>query len=357
MNDGDFSIETFNERLKQTYIDITEPMTPLNAPRAFILGGQPGAGKTGLQEIMSNQCSGNLIIINGDEFRELHPDFKYLQEKYGKDSVDYTGKFSGKMTESLIKKLKSDKYNVLVEGTLRTSEVPLNTCRNFKESGYSVTLGIMAVKPEISYISTIFRYEKMLEMGKFPRATAKDKHDYVVAKIPENLKEIYDSKQFDNIVIYNREGECLYDMSANVGITPDTVMDEMFTGQWTQKELNQFIEIGKITQQLMEKRNAEELADFKNNIFNDNIISAIAQNNGLSYRKKPDKASDKIQGDNAFFIPIENPKQLEALRKSGIPFKINKSRTVVIVNIADKEKAKKCISESHAKQNLHNPKL
>lgn len=357
MNDGDFSIEAFNEKLKQTYIDITEPVTPLNAPRAFILGGQPGAGKTGLQEIMSNQCNGNLIIINGDEFRELHPDFKFLQEKYGKNSVDYTGAFSGKMTEVLIDRLKAEKYNVLVEGTLRTAQVPLNTCKSFKESGYSVTLGIMAVKPEISYISTIFRYEKMLDKGKSPRATAKDKHDYVVAQIPKNLKEIYDSKQFDNIVIYNREGECLYDMSVNVGITPDTVMEEMFTGQWTQKELNQFIEIGKATEQLMEKRNAEELSDFRNNIFNDNIISDIAQNNGLNYGNKPDKASDKIQGDNAFFIPIDDPKQLESLRKSGIPFKINKSRTVVIVNIADKEKAKKCISESQAKQNLHKPKL
>ena len=59
-------------------------------PIAFVLGGQPGAGKTGLQDIMKELCHKNLIIINADEFRELHPDFQMLQDKYGKDSVDYT---------------------------------------------------------------------------------------------------------------------------------------------------------------------------------------------------------------------------------------------------------------------------
>ncbi|MBR3536256.1 MAG: zeta toxin family protein [Oscillospiraceae bacterium] len=277
MADGDFSEEVLENRVNKLYLEMILTKHPEQNPQAFVLGGQPGAGKTGLQTIMSKACSGNLITINADEFRELHPDFQMLQEKYGKESVDYTSRFSGKMTESLIKMLGSGKYNILVEGTLRTSNVPINTCKRFKNYGYNVTLGIMAVKPEISFISTIFRYENMISEGKVPRATPKQAHDTVVAKIPDNLREIYDSHQFDNIVIYNREGECLYEMTKNEGQTPDQIMNEMFYGEWTQQEFDQFCEIGMITQELMENRNASELNEFINQYFNESIVKQLAQ--------------------------------------------------------------------------------
>ena len=283
MNDGDYTLEALNDAIHKVYRGLTRKKSVTEAPVAFVLGGQSGAGKTGLQKIMKAQCNGNLIVINGDEFRELHPDYKALQKKYGKDSVDFTNEFSGKITEALVSRLRAEKYNVLVEGTLRTAEVPLATCKGFKDNGYNVTLALVAVKPQISYLSTILRYEKQLAAGKLPRATAKDKHDYIVAQIPSNLREIYSSKQFDNIVIYSREGVCLYDMSKNPTNTPDKIMEEVFTGKWSQKELEQFIAIGNVTQQLMEQRNAAELPDFKANVFNKDIISAIARKNGLSY--------------------------------------------------------------------------
>ena len=316
MNDGDYTAEALNEAIQQVYEGLTRKKSVTEAPVAYVLGGQSGAGKTGLQKIMKAQCNGNLIVINGDEFRELHPDYKALQEKYGKDSVDFTNEFSGKITEALVSRLRVEKYNVLVEGTLRTAEVPLSTCKGFKENGYNVTLALVAVKPQISYLSTILRYEKQLAAGKLPRATAKDKHDYIVDQIPSNLREIYSSKQFDNIVIYSREGVCLYDMSKNPATTPDKIMEEVFTGKWSQKELEQFIAIGNVTQQLMEQRNAAELPDFKENVFNKDIISAIARKNGLSY--------------GADYIRIVSEDELTKLqkaaadKKSGLKFSVSR---------------------------------
>lgn len=283
MLDGAFSESDFNKIYAETYNGIVFEKNKNDFPKAYVLGGQPGAGKTSLQEIFSRQCENNLIVINGDEFRALHPDYKRLSEQYGKQCVEYTGAFSGKMTETLIEQLKTEKYNVLVEGTLRTAQVPLKTADEFKKSGYNVTLGIMAVKPQISYISTIFRYEKMIEVGESPRATAKENHDYVVSKIPENLKEIHEKNAFDNIVIYNRNGECLYDSNIDKSTSPDIVMNNVFYGKWTQNELNQYYEIGKCTAELMERRKAPELDDFKNTVFNKKIVSALAVNNNLQF--------------------------------------------------------------------------
>lgn len=323
MNDGDYTIDAIEREIKKQYRKFTLKFSKDSSPKAFVLGGQPGAGKTGLQKIMEAKCNGNLIVLNGDEFRELHPDYIALQEKYGKDSVEYTGKFSGQMTEMLMSRLKAEKYNILVEGTLRTAEVPLATCKGFKDNGYNVTLALVAVKPQISYLSTILRYEKQLAAGKLPRATAKDKHDYIVDQIPSNLREIYSSKQFDNIVIYNREGVCLYDISKNPATTPDKIMEEVFKGKWSQSELDQFITIGNTTQQLMEQRNAAELPDFKEKVFNNDIISTIARKNGLSY--------------GADYIRIVSEDELKKLQKaatdknSGLKFSVSRKNGKIAV--------------------------
>jgi len=283
---SEYDISTFNSILDKRYSEFIFNKKEENVPQAYVLGGQPGAGKTALQKIFANKLQNNLIVINGDEFRALHPNFEKLQDLYGKDSVNYTGEFSSKMTEALIEKIKESKLNILVEGTLRTAQVPINTCNNFKEKGYTVTLAIMAVKPKISYISTIMRYELMIIEGSIPRATPKENHDRVVNSLPENLKEIFQSKKFDNIVIYNREGTCLYDMYRDQLDTPDIIMKEMLFGQWSQNELNQFFDIGVLTQQFMEKRNAPELNNYKDTVFNANILNELIKNNDLEVTEK-----------------------------------------------------------------------
>ena len=143
-----------------------------------------------------------------------------------------------------------------------------------------------------------------------PRATAKDKHDYIIDQLPSNLSKIYSSKQFDNIVIYNREGVCLFDMSKNPATTPDKIMEEVFKGKWSQSELDQFITIGNTTQQFMEQRNAAELPDFKEKVFNKDIISAIARKNGLSY--------------GADYIRIVSEDELTKLASSGLNFSVSR---------------------------------
>lgn len=336
MNDGDFSLNEFNLALRKKFKELTENKHSVSQPMTFILGGQPGAGKTGLQDIMKEKCSNNLVVLNGDEFRELHPDFDRLQEKYGKNSVDYTGKFSGKMTEALIAKLKAERYNVLVEGRLRTAEVPLNTCKEFKAAGYNVTLAVIAVKPQISYLSTIIRYEKMIAAGKTPRATAKSAHDFVVAQIPDNINKIYNSNLFDNIVIYNREGKCLYDMSKNAALSPVNIMMQTLNGKWSQHELDQFIAIGRATQKFMESRSANEIADFKRNVFNGAIVSQIANNNGLEHD----------------YIMLVSENELDKLKKSDIKFLICRKNSEIAIKFNTKLKDKVKEILAHPKQKL-----
>ena len=56
-------------------------VTPQQHPIGFVLGGQPGAGKSSLIELAKRETKDNIMIINGDDFRFLHPDFNYKYQK------------------------------------------------------------------------------------------------------------------------------------------------------------------------------------------------------------------------------------------------------------------------------------
>lgn len=84
----------------------------------YVLGGQPGSGKSVLTETIKKNNQ-NIISINGDEYRSWHPYFSEIQNTYGKESSKITAKFAGKVTEALIKKAIKEKYNVVIEGDIQ----------------------------------------------------------------------------------------------------------------------------------------------------------------------------------------------------------------------------------------------
>lgn len=216
---------------KAIYDDLTRGKCPSRSPHADILGGQPGAGKTTIQT-MIRENNPNTIVINGDDYRREHPRFAQLQERYGDDSVLHTQAFVNAVVEAMIDRLSREKYNLVIEGTLRDPSVPLRTCSMLKERGYTVDLSVMAVSKETSWQGTLQRYRDMEKKGLTPRATPKEKHDDIADKLPDNLGAIFGRKAFDRIALYNRESECLYDSAKTPGQNPRQMLyDIIHSGQ------------------------------------------------------------------------------------------------------------------------------
>ena len=192
-------MDKFNdEEFQKKYLKIKKKLVinknSVEFPKVFVLGGQPGAGKSTLTSKIEESMGKNIIAINGDDFRSSHPNYDNLIKTYGDDSVLYTQKFSNTITEKLIEDLGNEKYNLIVEGTLRTTEAPLKTSKLLHSKGYSTNLNIVCVKPEFSYLGTLERYQEMKKNGLIARATPKESHDNVVASFAENLSKIYSEK-------------------------------------------------------------------------------------------------------------------------------------------------------------------
>lgn len=232
----EFSQDDFNLALKRVIRSLTRGKTISANPKAILLGGQSGAGKTTIHRIKQKEFRGNIIIIDGDSYRSLHPNYLALQEKYGKDSVDYNKVFAGQMVEHLIGELSNQGYHLLIEGTLRTTEVPRKTAQLLRAKGYQVSLALIATKPELSYLSTLIRYEEVYMVNPSQaRATPKEHHDGIVEHLVGNLRELEITKLFDQIQIYQRGRVCVYDSKTNEGSAAD-VLQECLFGQWSKVE-------------------------------------------------------------------------------------------------------------------------
>ena len=231
-----YTPQELNEQKERIKDDLLVSAAPDAHPHAYLLAGQPGAGKTKLADICARAHGGNIIFISSDDYRRYHPRFTELQTQYGDDAVLHTQQFAGKMTEALIDDLSRAQYHLIIEGTLRTTEVPLRTHDLLAARGYDVSLNVILVRPEKSYLSTLKRYRLMEEAGLTPRMTPREHHDRVVRSLVDNLHTLYEQDTFQGIRVYNRAGECLYDKEKTPFRDPSDLFCEEFSRELTSRE-------------------------------------------------------------------------------------------------------------------------
>lgn len=328
MSNIDFSQSEFDRVYQFLKLNKTQTLSPVEQPIAYVLGGQPCAGKTTIQNILKENNT-NLFVINADDYRSYHPKFNTIQSVYGDDSPKYTQPFINAVTEKLLEDLSNEKYNLIVEGTLRTAEVPISTAQSLKDKGYRTELCVMAVKPEISYESTILRYENAIAYEETPRATSKEHHDMVVDRIVTNLDTIHQSGAFDCISIYTRDKGCIYSSDIS-DKKPSDVEKSVLFGEWSVYEKNNLLDIVQQIRMLKQSRNAPDLLNYIS--YSEVLLKKIE---AIS---NPDKLAKKSN------LTIE---QVSALSKTKIPFqcqKTDENKFTIIFSRADLDKINSVLS-------------
>ena len=253
MDIEEYTEEEFQLALKRNIRSLIRGKQSTKNPIAILLGGQSGAGKTTIHRIKQKEFQGNIIIIDGDSFRFQHPRYLILQQNYGKDSVEYTKQFAGKMVECLVEKLSDLGYHLLIEGTLRTVEVPRKTSEILRNKGYTVQLALIATKPELSYLSTVIRYEELFAINpEQARATPKEYHDRIVENLVQNTQLLEQIGLFERIQIYQRDRNCIFDSKEDT-ISAATVLQEVLFGKWNQVE-KAMLKVGQEKLKILQKR-------------------------------------------------------------------------------------------------------
>lgn len=242
-NIANFTEKQFEDRLEKNIERLTRNRVAVDSPTAFLLGGQPGAGKTGLRSVIAEETQNNAIVIDNDTFKQQHPNFDDLAKEFGKDVVEQVTPFSNRMTESLIERLSNRGYNLVIEGTGRTTEVPIKTAEMLQSKGYQTKMYVMAVPKINSYLGTLERYESMFADDSLTaRATPKQAHDIVVKNLPTNLETLHRTGLFSDIRLYDRQGTKLYSSLETPSISLKDTLENELNRKVSGKEIQPILE-------------------------------------------------------------------------------------------------------------------
>ncbi len=193
------------ERVIKRIMKQLDAYSPVARPLLYLLGGQPGAGKSTISDRLLKE-NPDTIFINPDTYRNLHPQYEALKAELKSDAVKVTVEFSGAVTERVRQVLSDRKYNLIVEGTFRTLGTPWRITEEIKAKGYDAELHAIAVPPDISYVGTLDRYFVGRTKGT-GRAVDKQHHDLVADKLPLHLKALAESGMFRSMHLHTREKE------------------------------------------------------------------------------------------------------------------------------------------------------
>ena len=186
---------------------ILRSLTPQEKPLAFIWGGQPASGKSKLaKEFIGKFSSDNILFVNGDIYREFHPNRQELINNplsYSKE----TQVFSNVFTENLIREAIENKYNIMVEGTMRNPQVPYNTAKMFKENGYEVEILAISAPSVFTELGLYNRYQEEINFQGWGRLAEIESHNSAVTGILSSLDLLYNEKVADKIHLYSYQAE------------------------------------------------------------------------------------------------------------------------------------------------------
>ena len=242
-NITDFTEKQFEDRLEKNIERLTKNRLAVESPTAFLLGGQPGSGKTSLRLAISEETQGNVIVIDNDTFKQQHPNFDELVKLYEKDVVKHVTPYSNRMTEVIINRLSDQGYNLVIEGTGRTIDVPIQTATMLQSKGYETKMYVMAVPKIESYLGTIERYETMYADDPMTaRATPKQAHDIVVKNLPTTLEVLHKTGLFSDIRLYNRKGVKLYSSLEMPSISPKNTLETELNSKLSIQEIKPTLE-------------------------------------------------------------------------------------------------------------------
>ena len=171
-------------------------------PVCILLGGQPASGKSYLTAIAEKSRNIKFLKVNGDDFRVYHPDHEKLI-KNEKTYSEETQLFSDVFTEGFINEACNNKFNVIVEGTMRNPDTSRNTANKFKDAGFFVHACVIAAPAIVTELGIYERYLHECYSKGYGRLADVKIHNYAVEGLLNTVDMLYDNRIADKISIYS----------------------------------------------------------------------------------------------------------------------------------------------------------
>lgn len=217
-------------------------------PKAVLLGGQPGAGKSALaaEAVREFRAHGGAVVVDADRMREEHPRYKQLSKEDPQHAADRTQKEAGEWATRLTMTAVEQRRNLVVDGTMRNPENIRDLAVRLKENGYEVEARVMAVHAETSITRARLRFEEQVAERGTGRFVNREQHDNAYAGMVESVRTLEREKLVDAMRLYDANQRPIYENRLERGEwqrTPEAVraLEQERARPWTHAERRDYV--------------------------------------------------------------------------------------------------------------------
>ena len=190
---------------------LTYNKKPVDKPICVIVGGQTGAGKSGLIAYSSKMFpNGNVIVLEDDSLRHFYPNEQFLSENYPNEYIAITNQLTNGLTSQLFNKFAQQGYNLIFHQTLKNPRIANEGIPMLRENGYSVVVRGLAVCDYESRMSMVERCLGQLEYKGYCRNVTVSDHNNTYNGMPGTVEYIEQNGRYDVLEIFKRGEELEY---------------------------------------------------------------------------------------------------------------------------------------------------
>ena len=268
---------------------------PCEQPRAVMLGGQPGSGKTKVRELAMTESPS--VVINADDLRDYHPMYKKLKLSEPERASFLVNEDVSMWTRKLIQQAVEEKRNIIFDSTFGSSDPNMiaATLSQFKENRYETHLWVLAVPAEFSKLGIYLRNEMQLMQTGSGRFVSMKVHDLNFNNIPVNIEMSVKNSLVDQVRIFSRLVEQVDDRIVNNNVNVMHIFE---------KTNADFKKVAEIFLQVRNKPLSAVLKNYFSIRYNE-VLSMIDKrlNNALSINEI-DKIETIIDYKNQFLVAL-----------------------------------------------------
>jgi len=192
---------------------------PGEKPRAIILAGQPGAGKSGLKHAALAELSqdGGAVVVDTDELRAEHPAYLALTAADDRTAAGLVQKDAGQWADELTHDSMAQRRNLVIDGTLKNPGNARRLCADLRAQGYDVEVRAIAVSREDSILGVYSRYETQKARSGSGRWVPESVHDEAYAGLPRSIDALEREGAVARMTVYRRGEDGPVEVHAGAG--------------------------------------------------------------------------------------------------------------------------------------------
>lgn len=219
------------EIFESFWIDTCSSLVSEKNPVLYIVGAQPGAGKTGLVEKLESDLKIKSLV--GDVYRELHPNAKKFT--LDKNYSSYTGPINGVIGMLCKARCIDRKISFIQETSMGHLDSVFNIINQANKNGFTISLNLLIVKKYDAFLGTLYRVVDYSKTGKSLRIVDPKYCDIAFS----NVLKFFDffeyllklnsislfNRNFDTIMEFKKE-ELLEDITGKIQILKKCIESE-----------------------------------------------------------------------------------------------------------------------------------